>query len=170
MMATLDLTKFPDPVLRKRAEPVQEITPDVLSLIEDMIETMYESVGVGLAAPQVGFSLRVAVVDTSMGTDPAALLVMINPEILNSEGSQVAQEGCLSAPGVAEDVERAERVRVRYLDREGAPRELEAEALLARAIQHEVDHLDGRLYWDRLSKVRRDQLKRQYRKEREETR
>jgi peptide deformylase len=167
-MATRGISAFPDPVLRKRTEPVQEITPDVLSLIEDMIETMYGSAGVGLAAPQVGVSLRVAVVDTSLGTDPDALLVLINPEMLSREGSQVCQEGCLSAPGVAEDLERAEQVRVRYLDREGKPRELEAEGLLARAIQHELDHLDGHMYWDRLSKVKRDQLKQRYRKQREE--
>jgi len=167
-MAVLPLTMFPDPVLRKRAEPVQEITPEILSLVEDMVETMYETVGVGLAAPQVGVLLRVVVVDTSMGTHPEALLVMINPEVIGLEGKQVAQEGCLSAPGVADDLERAERVRVRYLDRQGKSCELEAEGLLARAIQHEVDHLDGHLYWDRLSKVKRDQLKQQYRKQREQ--
>ena len=167
-MATLEMSRFPDAVLRKRAEPVRQITPDVLALINDMIETMYERVGVGLAAPQVGVSLRVAVVDTSMGAEPDAVLVMINPEIVSSEGVQVCQEGCLSAPGVAEDVERAERVQVRYLDRDGRERELEAQGLLARAIQHEVDHLDGRMYWDRLSKVKRDQLKQRYRKQGEE--
>jgi len=138
------IVKHPDPILREVARPVKSITPQVLRLLDDLAETMRHADGVGLAAPQVGISRRIAVVD--VGDD---LIELINPEILAAEGEEVGVEGCLSIPGVYGEVPRAARIRVRTLTRTGESTILEAEGLKARAIQHEIDHLDGILFIDR---------------------
>lgn len=140
--------------LRAASEPVKEINNDIRKLVDDMFETMYESKGVGLAAPQVGVNLRLAVIDT--GDDP---LVLINPEIIKTSGKETCDEGCLSLPGLSEKVERAKKVVAEATDIDGARYEIEAEDLLARAIQHELDHLDGILFIDRISKARKLQIK-----------
>jgi len=146
-----------DPVLRTKAAPVQQISEDVRKLIGDMFETMYAEEGVGLAAPQVGISDRIIVVDPHIdGEEPFAL---INPEILeSSKETEKGEEGCLSIPGLRDLVERSTSVRVRGLSPDGEPRELAAEGLLARILQHEVDHLDGILFLDRLSPLKRKLL------------
>lgn len=140
--------------LREPSKPVTEINDEVRRLVDDMFETMYESKGVGLAAPQIGVNLRVAVID--IGDDP---LVFINPQILKSSGKETCDEGCLSFPGLTEKVERALKVVAEATDLDGSVYEIEAEGLLARAIQHELDHLDGVLFVDRISKARRLQIK-----------
>lgn len=140
--------------LREPSQPVTEINDDIRRLVEDMFETMYESKGVGLAAPQVGVNLRLAVID--IGEDP---LVLINPQILKHSGKETCDEGCLSFPGLTEKVERARKVVAEATDLDGSVYEIEAEGLLARAIQHELDHLDGVLFIDRISKARKLQIK-----------
>ncbi len=140
--------------LREASQPVTEINDDIRRLVEDMFETMHESKGVGLAAPQVGVNLRVAVID--IGEDP---LVLINPQILKHSGKETCDEGCLSFPGLTEKVERAKKVVAEATDLDGSVYEIEAEGLLARAIQHELDHLDGVLFIDRISKARKLQIK-----------
>ncbi len=154
-MARLEILRYPDPRLREVAEPVAAVTPEIQRLVEDMAETMYDAPGVGLAATQVGVKLRIFVIDIADEDEPSNLLVFINPELLEREGTQIWNEGCLSFPGVAEEVKRAEHVRVRALDAQGQPFELEAEGLLAVAIQHENDHLDGVLMVDKLSALKR---------------
>jgi len=141
--------------LKEKAAPVDEVTPAIRSLLDDMAETMYAAPGVGLAAPQVGVGLRIFVVDVAPEDQPSELKEFINPEILTCEGTQTYEEGCLSFPGIAEDVERAARVRVRALDRGGEAFELETEELLAVAIQHEHDHLEGILLVDHLGLLKR---------------
>ncbi|MBT9252942.1 MAG: peptide deformylase [Brockia lithotrophica] len=143
-MAVRYIVKHPDPVLREVARPVKSVTPQVLRLLDDLAETMRHADGVGLAAPQVGISRRLAVVDVGDG-----LIELINPEILEEEGEEVGVEGCLSIPGVYGEVRRAARVRVRTWTRTGESVVIEAEGLKARAIQHEIDHLDGILFIDR---------------------
>ncbi|MBE3550778.1 MAG: Peptide deformylase [Brockia lithotrophica] len=143
-MAVRYIVKHPDPVLREVARPVKSVTPQVLRLLDDLAETMRHAEGVGLAAPQVGISRRLAVVDVGDG-----LIELINPEILAEEGEEVGVEGCLSIPGVYGEVRRAARVRVRTWTRTGESAVIEAEGLKARAIQHEIDHLDGILFIDR---------------------
>ena len=140
--------------LRAESEPVTEINDDIRRLVDDMFETMNEAKGVGLAAPQVGVNLRLAVID--IGDDP---LVLINPRILKSSGKETCDEGCLSLPGLTEKVERAKKVVAEATDIDGSVYEIEAEGLLARAIQHELDHLDGVLFIDRISKARKLQIK-----------
>ncbi len=140
--------------LREPSQPVTEINDDIRRLVEDMFETMYESKGVGLAAPQVGVNLRLAIID--IGEDP---LVLINPQILKHSGKETCDEGCLSFPGLTEKVERARKVVAEATDLDGSVYEIEAEGLLARAIQHELDHLDGVLFIDRISKARKLQIK-----------
>lgn len=140
--------------LRKESEEIKTIDNGLLSLIEDMFKTMYASKGLGLAAPQIGVNIRLAVID--LGEDP---LVFINPKIIKKSGKEVCQEGCLSFPGLFENVSRAKRIVVRAFDKDGSEYELEAEGLLARAIQHELDHLDGVLFIDRISKARKIQIK-----------
>lgn len=144
-MAIRNIRKNGDEVLRKKSKNVDEITPRVLTLLKDMAETMYEADGVGLAAPQVGILKRIFVIDVY---DEAGLRVFINPEILETRGSQVGEEGCLSIPGEAADVERANYVKVRAMNEKGETFVLEAEELLARAILHENDHLEGTLFID----------------------
>ncbi|MFO7178420.1 MAG: peptide deformylase [Pseudomonadota bacterium] len=157
-MATRTVLKYPDPRLREIAKPVEQVTDEIRALVDDMAETMYASKGCGLAAPQIGVSLRVFVVDCAGEDEPSDLRIFINPEIVESRGTQMWSEGCLSLPGVSEEIKRAERVRVRALDREGRPFELEADGLLAVAIQHELDHLNGVLMIDKLSAFKRRKM------------
>ena len=147
---------YPDKRLREPGKEVEEFDAELHQLIEDMAETMYVAPGVGLAAPQIGVSKRLFIVDVATDDDePSDLRVFINPEIVATEGDTIFNEGCLSFPGVREDIDRAERITVRALDQDGNPFELEADGLLAIAIQHENDHLDGKLMIDHLSVLRR---------------
>ena len=153
--------KYGDPILEKVADPVTEFnTPELKKLIEDMFETMYDSRGVGLAAPQVGIGQRLAIVDTSAGEDPAQPFVMINPEIVLTEGTQTGEEGCLSIPGFREDVTRPNKVKVRAQNEKGEWFEKDGEELLARAILHENDHLNGVLFLSHLSALKRELIRR----------
>jgi len=163
-MALLPILEYPDKRLRQKALPVESVTPDVQQLVDDMAETMYAAPGVGLAANQVGIALRIFVIDTANENEPSQFRAFINPEILDREGELVWQEGCLSFPGVSENIERAARVRVRALDRDGNPFELEAEELLAVAIQHEYDHLDGNLMIDKLGPLKKRLVQRKLQK------
>lgn len=159
------IVKYGDPVLETPAQPVTEFGTDELrDLVESMFETMYASKGLGLAAPQIALSQRIAVIDPSAGEDPSARLVLINPEFLSRQGKQVGEEGCLSIPGFREDVSRAMKVRVRARNVEGQTFEMDAEELLARAMQHEMDHLDGILFISHVSMLKRDLIKRKIRK------
>jgi len=164
-MAILPIRQYPDPVLKKKAKPVGEITPELHKLIDDMIDTMYAAPGVGLAAPQVGISLRLAVIDISPEEDRLPPIVMINPEFTMQEGEQDEDEGCLSVKGYNANVVRYDRVRVRALNRQGKPFEIEGEGFMAKALQHELDHLDGMLYIDRLSPLKRGLIKQKLKKE-----
>ncbi len=148
-MALRQIRKNGDPVLRQKAHPVKKITPQIIKLLNDMAETMYDANGVGLAAPQIGISKRLIVIDVA---DEHNLLKLINPDIIASSGKETAIEGCLSFPGIAGEVERAEAVTVRALIPAGDTIELKATGLLARALQHEIDHLDGILFVDRVSR------------------
>ena len=161
-MAVLKVRKYGDPVLRRRAAPVGEITPGIHSIIADMIETMYDEGGIGLAAPQVGVGLRLIVVgdEAGRGAEP-----LIDPVITAGGGEVTAEEGCLSIPGVFAPVTRSAWVRVEARDADGAPRAIEAQGLRARVFQHELDHLDGILFIDRLDPVTRDCIKRRIKKE-----
>src|SRR5437762_4814278 len=158
------ILKFGDTVLHDRAQPVDAITPDIERLVDDMIETMYAAPGVGLAAPQIGVPLRIFVVDVSVGRDPEGLLVLINPEFVERDGTQLEEEGCLSIPGFNATVVRPMRAVLRGFDREWQPRTVEATGLLARAFQHEMDHLDGTVFVDRLRGIKRDLIVRKIRK------
>lgn len=159
------IRKYGDPVLETKADPVTEFdTPELHQLISDMFETMYAAKGVGLAAPQIGLLQRIAVVDVSAGEDPDAKLVLINPEIILTEGSQTGEEGCLSIPGFREQVTRAERVAVRARDANGELFQTEGKELWARAVLHENDHLDGVLFINRISALKRDLIRRKIRK------
>lgn len=149
------IVKYGHPVLHAPASPVETIDEEIGRLIDDMTETMYAEPGIGLAAPQVAVPLRVIVIDLSVGKQAGRLIHMINPVIVAREGRQYEDEGCLSVPGYTASVERDARVTVEGLDRKGAPLRYEADGLLARAFQHEVDHLDGRLYVDRLRGLKR---------------
>lgn len=148
-----------DPVLRKKAAPVERITPRIRRLVEEMFKVMYAAKGIGLAAPQVGESIRVIVLDLQDKSCPPCAL--INPEIIEREGTQESEEGCLSCPGLTARVQRAARVVVSYLDLDGVPRRMEGEKLLAAALQHEIDHLDGILFLDRLTPTERIKVERQ---------
>ena len=139
----LKIVKYPEPVLQQPGEPVTEFNDELRKLVADMFETTYASQGIGLAAPQVGVSKRITVIDLSMGKDPAQKLVLINPEIIFSEGKQYEEEGCLSFPDIREKVVRAAKVRIRAQDERGKWFEMDGEELLSRAFQHEIDHLDG---------------------------
>lgn len=158
------LLRFGAPVLHEPASPVAELTPEIDRLINDMIETMYAAPGIGLAAPQVGVALRIFVVDISIGRDPGGLIVMVNPEFVLREGMQLEEEGCLSVPGFNATVVRPARVILKGLDRSGTEREVDASGLLARAFQHEMDHLDGTLFVDRLRGIKKDLIVRRIRK------
>ena len=160
-MAILAIRLYPDPVLRVRCPEVVDFSPELARLAADMVETMVAAPGVGLAAPQVGVEQRLAVVDLSVGKDPEQLHVLVNPRLLEQEGLAGEVEGCLSLPGITDKVDRALRVRVAAQDLEGKPFELTAEDWLARAICHEIDHLDGVLFTDRLRGLRRERARRQ---------
>jgi len=160
-MAILPVRLYGDPVLRRRAEPVGSVTADVEALIDDMILTMYDQLGIGLAAPQVGIPVRLLVVDEGKGV----ARVYLNPAIAEQGGTVVAEEGCLSLPGIFADVARSEWVVVEAQDRDGTSRRRRAAGLMARVFQHEIDHLAGVLFIDHLDKVTRDRIKRRIRKE-----
>ena len=156
-MALLPILRFPDPRLQKIARPVDKIDDSIRQLAADMAETMYEAPGIGLAATQVDVHLRVVVIDVS--EERNALRVFINPEILSCDGLALGEEGCLSVPGIYDKVERAERVTVRYLDLSGQEQRLEAEGLLAVCIQHEIDHLNGKVFVDHLSQLKQTRIR-----------
>jgi peptide deformylase len=156
-MALLPILEYPDPRLKKVAAPVPAVTPEIRKLVRDLAETMYAAPGVGLAATQVDVHKRVIVIDVSEHKDE--LRVFINPELLWAEGEAECEEGCLSVPGYYDKVTRAAKVRVRALDAEGEPFELEAEGLLAVCIQHEIDHLNGKVFVDHLSQLKQTRIK-----------
>jgi len=159
-MARLPILEYPDPRLRITAEPVTKVDAEIKQLVADMLETMYAAPGIGLAATQVDVPKRILVVDISESRDEPCCL--INPEIVAAEGKALGEEGCLSVPDVYEKVERAERIQVKALDREGQAIEFEAEDLLAVCIQHEIDHLEGKLFVDYLSELKRQRLKKRF--------
>jgi peptide deformylase len=159
------IVKYGQTVLESQAETVTEFdTPDLHQFLEDMFKSMYAAKGVGLAAPQIGVGRRIAVIDTSNGEDPAARMVLINPEIIGREGSQVSEEGCLSIPGFREQVTRSKRVTIRAQNAKGEWFEQTGEDLLARAFLHETDHLNGTLYISHVSPLKRDLIRRKIRK------
>jgi peptide deformylase len=159
-----EIVIWPDPVLKKASAPVPRVDEEIRQLLDDMAETMYAADGVGLAAPQVGVSKRVVVIDTSPRQEGQKLLHLVNPEILKTEGETVFTEGCLSVPGEAEEVERAAKVWVRANGRDGRIFEVEADGLLAIALQHEIDHLDGTLFVDHLSSLKRELIRKRMKK------
>jgi peptide deformylase len=166
-MSHLTILHFPDERLRTVAQPVEQVDDALRAFIDDMFETMYDAPGIGLAATQVDFHKRLIVIDISEEkNDP---LVLINPEILTKDGVEEMDEGCLSVPGIYEKVERADRVKVRALDRNGETFELEAEGLLAVCIQHEIDHLNGKLFVDYLSSMKRQRIRKKLEKQRRQT-
>ncbi|HUA91577.1 MAG TPA: peptide deformylase, partial [Terracidiphilus sp.] len=160
----LKIVKYPEPVLQQPGEPVTEFDGELKKFVADMFETMYASQGIGLAAPQVGVSKRITVVDLSQGKDPAQKLVLVNPEVILTEGKQYEEEGCLSFPDIREKVVRAAKVRVRAQDEDGKWFEMDGEELLARAFLHEIDHLDGILFIFRMSPLKRNLSLRKIRK------
>lgn len=164
-MAILPIIRLPDPRLRLVSEPVARVDGEILQLLDDMLETMYDAPGVGLAAIQVAVAKRVIVADTARGDEPKNPLVFVNPQIVwASEELSVYQEGCLSVPEYYEDVERPARVRVRYLDRNAETQEIEADGLLATVLQHEIDHLEGGLFIDHLSRLKRERVVKKFAK------
>ena len=158
------IVKFPDPILQRPSAPVTEFDDNLRKLVADMFESMYAAHGVGLAAPQIGIAKRIAVIDCSFKEDPAAKLVIINPEIIKKEGRQTHSEGCLSLPDFRENVTRAMKCTVRAQDMEGKCFESDGEELLARAMQHETDHLNGKLFIAHVSALKRDLIKRKIKK------
>jgi peptide deformylase len=165
-MALRTILEFPDPRLRTRAEPVTRFDTELGRLIDDMLETMYAAPGIGLAATQVDVHKRVIVIDVSKEHDQPVTL--INPEIISREGEATSEEGCLSVPGIFDDVKRAARVRVRSHDRKGKVQELDYDDILAVCVQHEMDHLDGKLFVDYLSDLKRERIRKKLQKERRE--
>jgi peptide deformylase len=161
-MAVLSVRRYGDPVLRRRAAPIEAVTPQIRRLVNDMIDTMYDEVGIGLAAPQVGMSVRLMVVGDE---DGRGVQVLVNPAITAQGGTVTAEEGCLSLPGIFAQVTRSEWVTLQAQDLEGKPVSITARGLRARVFQHEVDHLDGVLFIDRLEPVLRDRIKRRIKKE-----
>jgi peptide deformylase len=158
------IVKYGDPVLHAPALPVERVDDAIRALFDDMVATMYAAPGIGLAAPQIGVPLRVIVIDLSVGEDPSQLIKLANPELLEREGEQKHEEGCLSIPGYAGSPPRPARVTVRGLDPQGSERVYTGAELLARAFCHEIDHVDGLLFVDRLSPLKRDLVKRKLRK------
>jgi peptide deformylase len=161
-MSVLEIKIYPEKILREKAEPVREFNSELQRLIDDMIETMYSAPGVGLAANQVGVSKQVLVVDVSSKEEKSPLIVLINPEIVYAKGESAMEEGCLSIPGYTTVVKRSEEIKVRGLDRDGGPIEIEASGLLSRALQHEIDHLNGILFIDRIGRLKRELFKKRY--------
>lgn len=163
-MAVLEILTIGHPILTKKAERVERIDPELLRLARDMVETMRRAPGVGLAAPQVNVSKRLITVDLSVGENEDELLILVNPEIIRQEGEIVCEEGCLSVPDIREKVARPYRVLVKGLDLQGREVEIEGEDLLARVLCHEVDHLDGKLFTDRLSPLKKTLLRKKLKK------
>ena len=159
-----EVVKYPDPVLAKRGDAITEFGPELKALVDEMFDSMYAAQGIGLAAPQISLSKRITVIDVSFKKDPAQKIALINPEITERTGKQVEEEGCLSLPEIREKVERAAWVKVRAQDVTGKWFEVEGEELLARALQHEIDHLDGVLFIDRISRLKRELVLRKIRK------
>lgn len=164
-MAILPILTAPDPILKKKAEPVDEVTDEIRTLLDDMVDTMYDAPGIGLAAPQVGVLKRVIVIDvTEEGEEPFAYK-MVNPEVIwESEELSLYEEGCLSVPQSFSEVERPSEVKVTYLDEHGIPHEIEADGLLATCVQHEIDHLEGTLFIDHISRIKRSIIMRKLNK------
>lgn len=163
-MAVRPVITWGDPRLKQNSSDVGEWSPELEALVADMFETQYAEEGVGLAAPQVGINLNLAVIDISAGEDPSKQLVLINPEIVRSEGSQIGQEGCLSIPGIHEVLERPQKVWVKNRRRDGSWEEIEGEGFFARALCHEIDHLRGRLFVEYFGPVKRGVIQRKYQK------
>lgn len=163
-MALLPIRTFPDPVLLQKAAPVEQIDDTIRQLLADMAETMYAAPGVGLAAPQVGVSRRVIVVDASPRVEGTQLFQLVNPVITFAEGTSVCEEGCLSVPGYSENVTRAAKIVVEAYDEQGKPVKIETDTFLATVLQHEIDHLDGILFIEHLGRLKRDIIKRKLRK------
>ena len=159
-----EVVKYPDPVLAKRGESITVFDAKLKKLVDEMFDSMYAAQGIGLAAPQINISKRLAIVDVSFKKNPEDKIVLINPEIIDRSGKQVEEEGCLSLPEIREKVSRAEWVRVKAQDVTGKWIEVEGEELLARALQHEIDHLDGILFIDHLSRLKRDLVLRKIKK------
>lgn len=167
-MACLTIVTYPDPILKKVCAPVEDVDEEVRRLIDDMAETMYAAPGSGLAAPQVGVDRRVIVYDVSPKSEPKELVVLVNPEIVASNGEEISmEEGCLSCPELTLEIPRAEWIKVQGLDREGRPVTIEAEDFPAIVIQHEIDHLNGQLLVDRLSSLKRNSYRRKQQRARE---
>jgi peptide deformylase len=163
-MALLPILHYPDPRLREPATEIEVIDESVRRLIDDMLETMYDAPGIGLAAPQVNIHKRLIVIDIS--EDKSSPLALVNPRVVETEGSESMEEGCLSVPGIYELVDRAERIRVKALDRDGADMDFAAEGLLAVCIQHEIDHLDGKIFVDYLSPLKQKRIRKKLEKQR----
>ena len=162
-MAIRDILHYPDPRLRNRAEPVERVDDEIRRLVDDMLETMYAAPGIGLAASQINVPRRVVTIDISEHGDQP--LCLVNPEILELAGNVETEEGCLSVPGIYEFVERADWIRARALDRDGESFEFEAEGLLAVCVQHEIDHLEGTLFVDHLSRLKRQRIRKKAQKQ-----
>lgn len=165
-MAKLDILEFPDPRLRTKAKPVTNVDDKIRKLTDDMLETMYDAPGIGLAATQVNVHQRIVVIDVSEEKDSP--LVLINPEFEVLDGEQEYDEGCLSVPGYYETVTRAEKIRLKALNRDGEPYEMECDGLLSVCIQHELDHLDGKLFVDHISKLKRERIRKKLVKDQKE--
>ncbi len=166
-MPTLDILYFPDPRLRQKAAPVVKVNNEIRTLVDNMLETMYSAPGIGLAAVQVNVLKRVVVIDISENKSQPQCF--INPEIIERQGSEKMDEGCLSVPGIYEPVTRAQSIKVRFLDRDGNNTEMEADGLLGVCIQHEIDHLDGKLFVDYLSEMKRNRIRKKMEKIRQHT-
>ncbi|UCD34592.1 MAG: peptide deformylase [Nitrospiraceae bacterium] len=166
-MGIREIKKYPEKVLRGKTQPVCDFDADLQKLIDDMIETMYDAPGIGLAANQVGVSRQVTVIDISSREEKSSLIVLINPEIVSAQGEISSDEGCLSIPEYTTMVTRADRVKVKAFDREGKSFEIDAEGLLARALQHEIDHLNGVLLIDRIGRIKREFFRKRYSREHE---
>ena len=163
-MSLLDIIIYPDKRLRKKCAPVKKVDKSIRDLLDDMAETMYNAPGVGLAAPQIGKNIRVIVVDISLKDEDPELIELINPEITSFRGKQVGEEGCLSVPSLVGNVRRNKDIVVKGLDRRGKEISFEASDLLARVLQHEIDHLDGILFFDRMSKLQKELFKKKVEK------
>jgi peptide deformylase len=166
IMGVLDIIKYPEKVLTQKTSPVEDFDDELQKLIDDMIETMYAAPGVGLAANQVGISKQVAVINASTEEEKAPLIVLINPVLIHSEGETEIEEGCLSFPGYYTIVRRAERVAVKALDRSGREVEVPGDGILSRALQHELDHLNGTLLIDRIGRIKKEFFKKRYARDR----
>ena len=167
-MAILEILHYPDPRLRNEAKPVTEVDAEIQQLVKDMFETMYDAPGIGLASIQVNVPRRVIVVDVSEEQDQP--LCLINPEVVETEGEETMDEGCLSVPGFYETVQRAEKIRVKALNEKGETFEMDADGLLAVCIQHEIDHLDGKLFVDYISPLKRNRIRKKLEKDAKQTR